>query len=224
MPADGSPLVVIKTQAHPENHLWIHSPPSLRSRQGRWTPLWPPLHRAGCGLLQRDNPGEGSSLSFASPFVSAPRLGSAGPQQGCTSSEPFPNSGTSASRHSSLMASAHLEAICARDEMHALCAGRWEFGRGGCCTHTHTHTHAHARTPSMGVGTRGHAPRQPRVQGSALGRNKHPFCEQGCSNKHCTGLAALPHHVLYRFMGEAVNLIRSHIYLSYTPEADEAIE
>lgn len=112
-------------------------------------PQWPPLHCAGCGLLQRDNPGEGSSRSFASLFVSAPQLGSASPQQGCTSSEPFSNSSTSTSKHSSLMASTHLEAICACDEMHALCVGRWEFGRGGCCTHTHartrtrTHTHAH---------------------------------------------------------------------------------
>lgn len=122
------------------------------------------------GYCEGTTLGEGSSLPLAPPFVPAPRLDSAGPRQGCTSSEPFPNSGTSASRRSSPMASAHLEAICARDEMHALCAGRWEFGRGGVAAYTHTrmHTHAHARTPSVGVGTWGHAPRRPRVQGSAL--------------------------------------------------------
>lgn len=105
---------------------------------------------ASCRLwaTAKGQPWERGALCLSPPpFVPAPRLGSAGPRQGCTSSEPFPNSGTSASRRSSLMASAHLEAICARDEMHALCAGRWEFGRGGVVSYTHTRMHTHARHP-----------------------------------------------------------------------------
>ena len=63
-------------------------------------------------------------------------------QQGCPSRKSISSIPSFANRLSSVVVSAHLEAISGRDETHAPRAGRWEFSLG-VLAHTLTHTHRH---------------------------------------------------------------------------------
>lgn len=152
-------------------HQGVHLPCRLCREGGelieRWFSGW-------VAAGQRDNPGQGSSAEGGSPAPTSPslwfpegRLGSACLQQGCPGRKSISGLTTFANRLSSVVVSGHLEAIYSRDEIHALCAGRWEFSLG-VLVHTHT------PLPAVGVCAWGQVPSRPQDHGAGRAAARPP--------------------------------------------------